>query len=74
MIARKRPGPSPGRSLSRLPQSFGEEKVKKHGESAPLERAGQPAEVAPVYVFLASDDSTYVSGEIVGVTGGSPLA
>lgn len=57
-----------------IPQSFGDEKVQRHGESAPLERAGQPAEVAPVYVFLASDDSRYVSGEIVGVTGGSPLA
>jgi NAD(P)-dependent dehydrogenase (short-subunit alcohol dehydrogenase family) len=57
-----------------IPQSFGEEKVQKHGESAPLERAGQPAEVAPVFVFLASPDSSYVSGEIVGVTGGSPLA
>jgi NAD(P)-dependent dehydrogenase (short-subunit alcohol dehydrogenase family) len=57
-----------------IPQSFGEEKVKKHGESAPLERAGQPAEVAPVYVFLASGESSYVSGEVVGVTGGSPLA
>jgi NAD(P)-dependent dehydrogenase (short-subunit alcohol dehydrogenase family) len=57
-----------------IPQSFGDEKVKQHGESAPLERAGQPAEVAPVFVFLASDDASYVSGEIVGVTGGSPLA
>jgi NAD(P)-dependent dehydrogenase (short-subunit alcohol dehydrogenase family) len=57
-----------------IPQSFGEEKVRKHGESAPLERAGQPAEVAPVFVFLASDEASYVSGEIVGVTGGSPLA
>jgi len=57
-----------------IPQSFGEEKVQKHGQSAPLERAGQPAEVAPIYVFLASSESSYVSGEIVGVTGGSPLA
>jgi NAD(P)-dependent dehydrogenase (short-subunit alcohol dehydrogenase family) len=57
-----------------IPQSFGEEKTSRHGESAPLSRAGQPAEVAPVYVFLASDESSYVSGEVVGVTGGSPLA
>jgi NAD(P)-dependent dehydrogenase (short-subunit alcohol dehydrogenase family) len=57
-----------------IPQSFGEEKVRKHGESAPLERAGQPAEVAPVFVFLACDEARYVSGEVVGVTGGSPLA
>jgi NAD(P)-dependent dehydrogenase (short-subunit alcohol dehydrogenase family) len=57
-----------------IPQSFGEEKVQQHGKSAPLERAGQPAEVAPIYVFLASDEASYVSGEIVGVTGGSPLA
>jgi NAD(P)-dependent dehydrogenase (short-subunit alcohol dehydrogenase family) len=57
-----------------IPQSFDAEKTSKHGESAPLERAGQPAEVAPIYVFLASDDSSYVSGEIIGVTGGSPLA
>jgi NAD(P)-dependent dehydrogenase (short-subunit alcohol dehydrogenase family) len=57
-----------------IPQSFGEEKVQRHGESAPAQRAGQPAEVAPVYVFLASDEASYVSGEIVGVTGGSPLA
>jgi NAD(P)-dependent dehydrogenase (short-subunit alcohol dehydrogenase family) len=57
-----------------IPQSFPAEKVAKHGENTPIERAGQPAEVAPVFVFLASDDSRYVSGEIVGVTGGRPLA
>jgi NAD(P)-dependent dehydrogenase (short-subunit alcohol dehydrogenase family) len=57
-----------------IPQSFPAEKVEKHGESTPLGRAGQPAECAPVYVFLASDDARYVSGEVVGVTGGRQLA
>jgi hypothetical protein len=57
-----------------IPQSFDAKKVSEHGQRAPLGRAGQPAEVAPVFVFLASDESRYVSGEIVGVTGGSPLA
>jgi NAD(P)-dependent dehydrogenase (short-subunit alcohol dehydrogenase family) len=57
-----------------IPQSFDAKKVSEHGKSAPLGRPGQPAEVAPVFVFLASDESRYVSGEIVGVTGGSPLA
>jgi hypothetical protein len=57
-----------------IPQSFPEEKVEKHGKSSPMGRAGQPAEVAPVFVFLASDEARYVSGEIVGVTGGSQLA
>lgn len=57
-----------------IPQSFGDEKVSRHGQSAPMQRTGQPAEVAPIFVFLASDESRYVSGEIVGVTGGSPLA
>jgi NAD(P)-dependent dehydrogenase (short-subunit alcohol dehydrogenase family) len=56
-----------------IPQSFAPEKVEQHGQKAPLQRSGQPAEVAPIYVFLASDDARYVSGEIVGVTGGSPL-
>jgi NAD(P)-dependent dehydrogenase (short-subunit alcohol dehydrogenase family) len=37
-------------------------------------RPAQPAELAPVYVFLASDESRYVVGEIIGVTGGTPLA
>ncbi len=57
-----------------IPQSFKPEKVEQHGQKAPLQRSGQPAEVAPIYVFLASDESRYVSGEILGVTGGSPLA
>jgi hypothetical protein len=57
-----------------IPQSFPPERVEAHGQRAPLGRPGQPAEVAPLFVFLASDESRYVSGEVVGVTGGSPLA
>lgn len=54
-------------------QSFDEEKVQKFGQDSPMERPAQPAELAPAFVFLASDESTYVNGEVLGVTGGRPL-
>lgn len=57
-----------------IPSTMPAEKVKTFGEDTPMKRAGQPAELAPVYVFLASDDSTYITGEVIGVTGGKPLA
>lgn len=57
-----------------IPQSFGAEKVAEHGKSNPMGRAAQPAELAPAYVFLASDESRFVTGEILGVTGGMRLA
>jgi len=44
------------------------------GKGSPMGRPAQPAELAPSYVFLASQDSSYIAGEIIGVTGGSPLA
>jgi NAD(P)-dependent dehydrogenase (short-subunit alcohol dehydrogenase family) len=50
-----------------------EEKVSSFGEQTPLGRAGQPAEVAPVFVFLASAESSYVTGEVIAVTGGQPV-
>jgi NAD(P)-dependent dehydrogenase (short-subunit alcohol dehydrogenase family) len=51
------------------------EKVDDFGaEESPLGRAGEPAEVAPVYVFLASQEAGYVNGEVIGVTGGMPLS
>ncbi len=50
-----------------------EEKVKSFGSDTPLGRAGQPAELAPVYVLLASDDGSYVSGARIAVTGGRPI-
>jgi NAD(P)-dependent dehydrogenase (short-subunit alcohol dehydrogenase family) len=49
------------------------EQVEQFGESTPLGRAGQPVEVAPLYVFLASSESNYITGEGIGVTGGKPL-
>lgn len=46
------------------------EKIPQFGQSTPLGRAGQPVEVAPVYVFLASDEASFITGEVIGVTGG----
>jgi NAD(P)-dependent dehydrogenase (short-subunit alcohol dehydrogenase family) len=46
------------------------EGVPTFGGSKPVGRPAQPAEVAPAYVFLASQESSYMSGEVVGVTGG----
>jgi NAD(P)-dependent dehydrogenase (short-subunit alcohol dehydrogenase family) len=56
-----------------IPATMPEEKVEKFGENTPLGRAGQPAELAPVYVLLASDDGSYISGARVAVTGGRPV-
>ena len=55
-----------------IPATMPEEKVKNFGHDVPLKRAGQPAELAPVYVLLASTDSSYMTGSTVQVTGGSP--
>jgi NAD(P)-dependent dehydrogenase (short-subunit alcohol dehydrogenase family) len=54
-----------------IPASFEAEKVGKHGQSAPMERAGEPNEVAPCYVFLASDDGSYMSGQVLHPNGGT---
>jgi NAD(P)-dependent dehydrogenase (short-subunit alcohol dehydrogenase family) len=54
-----------------IPASFRPEKVAAHGESAPMERAGQPNEVAPCYVFLASEDASYMSGQVLHPNGGN---
>jgi NAD(P)-dependent dehydrogenase (short-subunit alcohol dehydrogenase family) len=56
-----------------IPSTMPAEKVESFGENVPLGRAGQPAELAPVYVLLASDDASYVSGARVAVTGGRPI-
>ncbi|GHH99424.1 SDR family oxidoreductase [Neobacillus kokaensis] len=53
-----------------IPSTFDEEKVAKFGTTTPMGRPGQPAELAPVYVLLASDDSTYMTGQIIHINGG----
>lgn len=53
-----------------IPATFPEDKVASFGEQVPMKRAGQPEEVAPSYVFLASDDSSYISGQILHPNGG----
>jgi NAD(P)-dependent dehydrogenase (short-subunit alcohol dehydrogenase family) len=54
-----------------IPSSFDAQKTGKHGESAPMHRAGQPNEVAPCYVFLASEDASYMSGQVLHPNGGN---
>jgi NAD(P)-dependent dehydrogenase (short-subunit alcohol dehydrogenase family) len=56
-----------------IPSTMPEEKVESFGSQVPMGRAAQPAELAPVYVLLASDEASYVSGARVAVTGGNPI-
>ena len=56
-----------------IPSTMPPEKVASFGTNTPLGRPGQPAELAPVYVLLASDEASYVSGARVAVTGGRPI-
>ena len=67
---------APGPIWTPLQPSHGQpsEKLETFGESTPLGRAGQPAELASTYVFLASQESSYITGEIIGVTGGTPIS
>lgn len=63
---------APGPIWTPLQPSHGQppEKLTTFGEDTPLGRVGQPAELAPLYVFLASQEASYVSGEVLGATGG----
>jgi len=53
-----------------IPATFKPAEVKKFGKDTPMKRAGQPSEVAPAYVFLASADASYITGQIIHVNGG----
>jgi NAD(P)-dependent dehydrogenase (short-subunit alcohol dehydrogenase family) len=56
-----------------IPSTMPAEKVKAFGQQVPMKRPGQPKELAPVYVMLATDEASYVSGATVAVTGGKPI-
>jgi NAD(P)-dependent dehydrogenase (short-subunit alcohol dehydrogenase family) len=56
-----------------IPSTMPPEEVKNFGQQTPMKRAGQPAELAPVYVMLASSEASYVSGARIAVTGGAPI-
>ncbi|HTJ58035.1 MAG TPA: SDR family oxidoreductase [Devosiaceae bacterium] len=56
-----------------IPSTMPPEKVKSFGEQVPMKRPAQPCELAPVYVMLASDEASYVSGSTIAVTGGKPF-
>jgi NAD(P)-dependent dehydrogenase (short-subunit alcohol dehydrogenase family) len=49
------------------------EKVTQFGKQVPMQRPGQPKECAPVFVLLASDEASYISGANVAITGGKPI-
>jgi NAD(P)-dependent dehydrogenase (short-subunit alcohol dehydrogenase family) len=53
-----------------IPATFSPKKVASFGSDVPMGRAGEPAEVAPAYVFLASDDASYMTGQVLHPNGG----
>lgn len=56
-----------------IPATMPVERVSEFGADTPLGRAGQPAELAPAFVYLASQESSFVTGQVLGVTGGRPV-
>jgi len=53
-----------------IPSTMPEDKVRKFGQDTAFERAAQPIEIAPLFVFLASNEARFVTGEVYGATGG----
>lgn len=56
-----------------IPSTMPPDQVRTFGQQTPMKRPGQPAELAPVYVLLASDEASYISGARIPVTGGTPI-
>jgi hypothetical protein len=56
-----------------IPATMPNEQVTQFGQDYPIKRAAQPAELAPVYVLLASQEASYISGAVIPVTGGQPV-
>ncbi len=56
-----------------IPSTMPPEKVRSFGDNTPIGRAAQPAELAPAYVMLASDEASYIAGATIAVTGGKPF-
>ena len=57
-----------------IPATMPDKKVQQFGSDTPLGRPGQPAELAAAYVYFAAEDSSYTTGEVLGVTGGKPVS
>ena len=56
-----------------IPSTMPAQQASEFGQQSPMQRPAQPAELAPAFVFLASQESSYITGEVIGVTGGTPL-
>ncbi|MEM5436094.1 SDR family oxidoreductase [Paraburkholderia diazotrophica] len=56
-----------------IPSTMPKDKIESFGKQVPMKRPGQPAELAPAYVMLASDEASYISGATIAVTGGAPI-